>query len=668
MRVGRALGAGGIRRDVVACAVAVGREAPVSTQDSAGTIESPAQADKDQHPGQRLGPFLCWAVVFADIGTSVYYTPGILFGPDPTSGVGTHAALFVLMTMAVFVLLSLKYAEVTIRYPEGGGVVTVGTRALHPFVGLVGGMFILVDYFLTAALSAVSGIGYLAFVAPFLNSNLIAGVVAMGALAVLGILNWIGISESAKVSATFATLAFISQIAIVVGVLLHLGLGDALATIPRMVAGPHLAPVAVLTGYAGAFLAFSGLESISQLSPVMREPRTRVARVAMGAVVGTIGLTSPLLTLWSTTLLSPRTIYQNTASNNILSLLADAVTGRWLGIEVALSGSILLIFACNTAIIGTYHVFLAISRMRFFPEFVARRNKLRGTPHFAIMLAVGIPVLILIPASLSPNTQTILGDLYAFGLLGAFSVTCVGLDVVRWREQRLRGPDGEERGSPVSLATRVLFFVGILTTALVVLAWGTNLVHKPLATLFGGSVSVIGLLVAATNYMLLNRRGIPVIFPSEVRTVVRDAILVVLPATGDAGMALARAAGAVAGGSPVVFLYRGENTPNVQGRRPELFEVVDPYSNDRAAQLAFGQAERVSKGLKLDRRYVYIPAGADRDADAITTIWQTIQPRETLALANDAAVLHGIAPDRVRRPVGAGQPIVHYLKHWPARR
>ena len=30
------------------------------------------------HVGSRLGPLLCWAVVFADIGTSVYYVPGIL--------------------------------------------------------------------------------------------------------------------------------------------------------------------------------------------------------------------------------------------------------------------------------------------------------------------------------------------------------------------------------------------------------------------------------------------------------------------------------------------------------------------------------------------------------------------------------------------------------------
>ena len=640
----------------------------MSTENLTGTHTSSAQGDEHDHAGGRLGAFLCWAVVFADIGTSVYYTPGILFGSDPANGVGTHAALFVLMTMAVFVLLSLKYAEVTIRYPEGGGVVTVGTRALHPFVGLIGGMFILVDYFLTAALSAVSGIGYLAFVVPALNGNLIAGIAAMVALVVLGVLNWIGISESAKVSAAFATLAFISQVAIVGGVLLHLGIADAVATIPRMVAGPRLAPLAVLTGYAGAFLAFSGLESISQLSPVMREPRTRVARVAMGAVVGTIALTSPLLTLWSTTLLAPRTIYANAASNNLLSLLADAVTGRWLGIEVAISGSILLIFACNTAIIGTYHVFLAISRMRFFPEFIGRRNRLRGTPHYAILLAVGIPVLILIPASLSPNTQTILGDLYAFGLLGAFSVTCLSLDVVRWREQTPLTTPGHALPSPVSLGTRLIFVIGLLTTLLVVVAWGTNVIHKPLATAFGGSVTVLGLVVAAVNYTLLSRRGIPVIFPSALRTVLRDAVLVVLPTDAEASAPLARAAAAVADASPVVFLYRGTRAPATQARRPELFEVVDPYTNDRPAQTAFGHAEKVGKGLRLDRRYVYVPAGTGAATDAITTIWQTLQPRETLALASDVEVLHGIAPDRVRRPVGAAQPIVHYLKHWPARR
>src|SRR5450759_2598559 len=138
-----------------------------------------------------LGPALCWAVVFADLGTSVYYTPGILFNQ-----VGAHAALFVALTLIVFVLLTLKYAEVTVRYPEGGGVVAVGAHAVNGFVGLIGGLFILVDYFLTSSLSAVSGITYLGTVAPSVIGVVVPCTVA--ALVFIAVLNFMGISADAK--------------------------------------------------------------------------------------------------------------------------------------------------------------------------------------------------------------------------------------------------------------------------------------------------------------------------------------------------------------------------------------------------------------------------------------------------------------------------------------
>jgi K+ transporter len=63
--------------------------------------------------GGTLGPALCWGVVFADIGTSVYYTPGILY-----QQFGSRASIFVVMTLLVFVLLTVKYAEVAWRYPD----------------------------------------------------------------------------------------------------------------------------------------------------------------------------------------------------------------------------------------------------------------------------------------------------------------------------------------------------------------------------------------------------------------------------------------------------------------------------------------------------------------------------------------------------------------------
>src|SRR5438270_12115721 len=115
------------------------RHVPAGT---AAARDHPRPGGEMRRDRGRLGPFLCWAVVFADIGTSVYYTPGILFAQP---GIRQHAALFVGVTLIVFVLLALKYAEVVVRYPEGGGVVAVATHALAPAAGLIGGLFILVD-------------------------------------------------------------------------------------------------------------------------------------------------------------------------------------------------------------------------------------------------------------------------------------------------------------------------------------------------------------------------------------------------------------------------------------------------------------------------------------------------------------------------------------------
>src|SRR6266487_4466547 len=372
---------------------------------------------EQRHAGIRLGPLLCWAVVFADVGTSIYYVPGILYG-----NVGNLAGFFVMLTMSVFVLLTLKYAEVTHRFPQGGGVVTVAA---------LGGMFILVDYFLTAAISCLSGMLYLSVVVPALVPFTLE--MSIGVLLLLGLLNWFGVSESAKVSLVGALIAFLSDIALLVTVFMHLSLSQFLALFPYMFAHQKLTLPALLVGFAGSFLAFSGLESISQLSPVMKTPRKKVAGIALLLVVLTIGITSPLLTLLTTTLLPTQTLEDPILSNQVVSLLA----GNWgnfvLQIEVAISASALLVFASNTAIIGSYHVFMALSRMDFFPPFVLKRNKLRGTPHYSIALSIGIPIIVLIIAN---GSLIFLGELYAFGLLGAFTLTCLGLDIIRYRERK----------------------------------------------------------------------------------------------------------------------------------------------------------------------------------------------------------------------------------------
>src|ERR1035441_5746054 len=55
--------------------------------------------------------------------------------------------------------IALKYVEICERCPDGGDVVSILREAFSAieFLPLVGGSFITVDYFLTSAISGVSG-------------------------------------------------------------------------------------------------------------------------------------------------------------------------------------------------------------------------------------------------------------------------------------------------------------------------------------------------------------------------------------------------------------------------------------------------------------------------------------------------------------------------------
>jgi amino acid transporter/nucleotide-binding universal stress UspA family protein len=417
---------------------------------------------------RQLNWFLAWAVVFCDIGTSVYYVPGILYGH-----VKNATPFFVLLTTGGFILLALKYIEISWRNPEGGGVVTITTKAFGPMWGCLGGMLITVDYFLTTAISSVSGFQYVGSVFPFLDSHIV--LLSCIGVVILAALNIIGIRESATVSLVMACAAFTVNMIVIGAAFISIDTAQWETILTHLGTGKELSLYELLTGFAAAWLAFSGLESISQLSPAMRFPLRRTTRLAMAAVIVTMVVTSPILTALAVGLLPDQ--IKATESERFISELGFIVGGFGVKLAVVMTASTLLLFASNTAIIGAYHVFLALARQGFLPKIMELRNRAFNTPHIAVFIATSVPLLLIL---LTRGQIILLGDMYAFGLLGAFVFSSFSLDVIRWR-----------------LGRRDLgFWIGVLTTLMVVVAWGTNLVEKRLATYFGGTVTAIGLLVA----------------------------------------------------------------------------------------------------------------------------------------------------------------------------
>ncbi|HEV2659958.1 MAG TPA: amino acid permease, partial [Ktedonobacteraceae bacterium] len=450
-----------------------------------------------------------------------------------------------------------------------------------------------------------------------------------------------------------------------------------------------------------------------------KQPHKKVAGIALLLVVLTVGLSSPLLTMLSTLLLPAQT-GNDVQSAQIISLLAGVYGGHVLQTEVAISASALLVFASNTAIIGAYHVFIALSRMEFLPSFILRRNKLRGTPHLSIALATGIPIAILIAVQGNIN---ILGDMYAFGLLGAFTLTCLGLDIVRARDWRrankqaaatgtvlqasLNGQETQEGANdqvhsenqkriinahdlqisgsePVSnngagssltagvhtatsevkgLWFKIDFFLGVLTTLLVATAWSVNLVSKPLATAFGGSVALLGMGVAVVNNRRSSNTGrVPVpAAVTHIEEALPNSVLAILLPDSKKNDAVIRAAinNADERQRHIMFVYVGK--PGARATAPRMMEIVDPYLEDQGAKQSFGKAEgRVVKSKIPSRTYVYLQG----DPDIANLVWQQVHPRDTVVAADNSERFKDINPDRVRYEITPEGKVAHLLKQW----
>jgi len=322
-----------------------------------------------------------------------------------------------------------------------------------------------------------------------------------------------------------------------------------------------------------------------------------------------------------------------------------------------------------------------------------------------------VPILVLI---LVKGNINLLGDLYAFGLLGAFTLTCLGLDIVRHRERKLArslsrqlqngnlsetnreklaedvlrsatppnngatsgaqanlggiGPEDLAALATPATSWRVKFrdawhsldfWLGILTTLLVFIAWSTNLVSKPLATLFGGSVAAVGMLVAYGNYMYHKQRGRVPVMITGVEGRLPGSILAVLTSRNGHNDAVIRAALNHVDGHPVVFLYMSDYKPQRQ-RTPDLFEVVDPYLDDSQAKEYFGKAESLAQKAKVPRRFVY----RQQEPNAVARVWQAVHPHDTVVAAENAAQFEDINPDRIRYELTTSGKVAHMLKQW----
>ncbi len=224
-------------------------------------------------------------------------------------------------------------------------------------------------------------------------------------------------------------------------------------------------------------------------------------------------------------------------------------------------------------------------------------------------------------------------------------------------------PLAERLKQPFSTFT---YYVGFLTTLLVVVAWTVNLFFKPAATVFGGGITLLGVSIAVVHYRYLQRSGTPAVF-LDIPALLPNAWLVVL-SPGQDSKKVIEAAIESAGerARPLAFLYLAPKLPDRQP--PRLFEIRDRFGHDRAAQKVLSYAKRLATQRRLNVKFYYAVGGPKQVFD----IARRIRPDEIVAEASLAKqVSHGakrepgmtISPDYVRYQQFDGISVAHYVLH-----
>src|SRR5262249_36734309 len=203
----------------------------------------------------------------------------------------------------------------------------------------------------------------------------------------------------------------------------------------------------------------------------------------------------------------------------------------------------------------------------------------------------------------------------------------------------------------------VKYALGFLTTALVGAAWLVNLGSKPLATAFGGGLTVCGVAVAAAHYRSQRAQGLAPVFLTAGLRRMPQALLVVLAPQSPHDLAVARAACARAReheGRRLIFLYLGVGV----ARPIRPLAIVDPYLEDEAAQRRFAQIAELCSREHVPAQFVY----RVRRPTLVQDVWHVLQASEIIAesgLARDVA--KQIVPRYVRLQRVNGALISHLV-------
>jgi amino acid transporter len=358
----------------------------------------------------------------------------VAYGPEAiVLGLVTAGAAAVSWTVPISIAIALlllvlviSYRQVIAVHPDGGGSYAVAKKDLGRWPALLAAASLVVDYVLTVAVSLSAGADSLASVFPPLAHHTLALCIA--GLAVLAVINLVGIAESAKVLMG-PTLLFIAGIfAIVIFGFFEdhpvAVIGDDLGPIHATEA---LGVVVILKAFSAGCSSLTGVEAIANAVPAFRSPAVKRAQrceIALGVLLGAMLLGLALQIR----------LHQVVPRGNVTilaQLSAGAFGTGWPFYVINLSVTLVLAFAANTSFGGLPVLLQLLARDHRLPHMFALRAEKPVFRYGVTMLALLAAAVLLI---VNADTQRLL-PVFAIGVFIGFTISQTGL-VLHWRRER----------------------------------------------------------------------------------------------------------------------------------------------------------------------------------------------------------------------------------------
>jgi len=435
-----------------------------------------------------LGVAAVFSAGYGNVGSSIYYALGIV----ALAAVGaTPIALGI--AGILFIFTALTYAEGTAMLPEAGGSASFATHAFNSATGFVAGWALLLSYIATISMSAITIPPYLGlFWSPLKDSTIISTGCAMLIIVFLMSINVIGVKETSFINIGAAILDIVTQVSLVIiGFIL---LWNPPLLLQRIVEN-WPTPEKLILGIALASIAYTGIETASQMAEETRLPEKRVPKALIMMIFAVLTLFAGI-SLVSFLSMTPQDLGTEWARDPVAGIAAHipiALLATILKPLVGILAATILLIATNAALLGVSRLSFSLSLRKLAPPIFSKVHPKFQTPYVSIILFSIVGIILLIPGFFSSKAFESVGSLYAFGSLLAFMFSHASIIMLRIREPntprpfRLRG-NINIKGYSLPITA----ILGLLFTSIV---WIVITITQPFSRAAGFTWMAMGLLL-----------------------------------------------------------------------------------------------------------------------------------------------------------------------------